>query len=292
VSIPLDCPACGRHLKVDVDHAGKRVRCPGCDSTVSVPEVATYGVELDLADVRIDSEEKRKKERAPRAAGPGDKECPNCHAGLPLKAVLCVDCGYDFRLGAQRETEYRLFERSWDGGVGMIWRIAGLGVLEFVLLLVSAIVAGIVGQLLLFPAVFIFGSVMFVLLSGTFPWLRLERTEQGKTLLTHTQWIGFLPTWSHTRDLKKFKRILLDHQAGFDFMGWMIFIAVMVLLLPLGLFPGLIWWYWAFTHPNFAVFLEGKNEQSVSVYHGWSDERMRDLAEMLQALTELPIERK
>ncbi len=35
---------------------------------------------------------------------PENRRCPECHAPLAEQAVLCIDCGYDFRLGQVRST--------------------------------------------------------------------------------------------------------------------------------------------------------------------------------------------
>jgi hypothetical protein len=37
MAITLDCPSCGRNLNVPDTLAGKRVKCPQCDESVSVP---------------------------------------------------------------------------------------------------------------------------------------------------------------------------------------------------------------------------------------------------------------
>ncbi|GAB4150756.1 MAG: hypothetical protein Tsb009_25750 [Planctomycetaceae bacterium] len=37
--IPLTCPECGKTSKVPIEYAGSRVRCPSCETVVTVPEV-------------------------------------------------------------------------------------------------------------------------------------------------------------------------------------------------------------------------------------------------------------
>lgn len=301
MSITVDCPACGRHLNVAIEQAGKRVRCPGCNSTVAVPDQFTYGVALDPSDLQVDPEPKGPARRPRQALKEGEKACPNCRAALPRKAVLCVDCGYDFRIGAQRETESRLFEQEWDGGIGIPWRIVWLVVVECMLLLASAgwvFLAGeIVGPappalgVLMFAVIFLATSGLFIGLIGTFPRLRLERTEQGKTLLTRTLWIGFVPIKKETTDLRKIERIIISQLFGLNLKGYLTFIALTLVMIPMCC-PGPVIWLWVFTRSHYFVLLERKNGQTVEVYFGANDARVRELVEMLKGLTDLPIDRK
>lgn len=291
MSITLDCPTCGQRLRVGDEHAGKRARCPSCSTAVPVPEEEkTYGIALDAADVHVPAPKKSKLER-PRPK-PGEKPCPNCGAGLQRKAVLCIDCGYDFRLQGQRETESRLFAHSWDGGIGMGLRIVGLLGQFGVAFTFCAILAAYF-ELLALMGLLIPIAGLFVVLMGSFATFRLERTERGETLLTRTQWVSFIPVLSNVIEPAKFDRILIHREGGFDFLGLIIFICVLALTLPLGGCPGLIWWYLALVYPSYSALLDKKkDDRSVQVYHGWSDAQVRELVEIFKELTDLPIERK
>lgn len=74
--IPFQC-ACGASLKVKDALAGKKVKCPTCGNSVLVPAPPEEGDD-DLVDV---------------------KECPSCGETLAGDAVICIDCGHDFRTG-------------------------------------------------------------------------------------------------------------------------------------------------------------------------------------------------
>lgn len=46
-AIRFDCPHCGKSLRVAAKFAGKRVRCPKCNSLSAIPTVsARFDVEL------------------------------------------------------------------------------------------------------------------------------------------------------------------------------------------------------------------------------------------------------
>lgn len=293
MSITLDCPTCGKHLRVATEHAGKRVRCPACESAVAVPDDKTYGVALDVDDLQVEALPKSTRPTGPPPPKPGEKPCPNCGAGLKQKAVLCIDCGYDYRLRGQRETESRLFAHSWDGGIGLVWRLLGLMGQIGVVFIFASFLAAYFQKLVLLPLLFFPLSLLFVVLMGSFPTFRLERTERGNTLLTRTQWLCFIPVMWTGIDLRKFERILVHRQAGFDLLGLVIFILVLVLVLPLGGCLGVIWWYLALVYPSYSALLENpKTDRQVRVYQGWSDARVRELVEIFKELTDLPIDRK
>src|SRR5947209_69006 len=68
---------------------GTPMRCPRCDTTFTVEE------ELPVVEVV-----------APPAIGLApepEPRCPSCQAVLEPKAVLCVACGYDLRIGKKLE---------------------------------------------------------------------------------------------------------------------------------------------------------------------------------------------
>ncbi|HTI50003.1 MAG TPA: HEAT repeat domain-containing protein [Planctomycetaceae bacterium] len=64
--------ACGKKLRIKVELAGRKVKCPACNGVVTVPV-------------------------PPRASE--EKVCPACLATVPTTVVLCVHCGLDFRTG-------------------------------------------------------------------------------------------------------------------------------------------------------------------------------------------------
>jgi hypothetical protein len=70
-SILVPC-SCGKKLRIKVELAGRKVKCPACSGVVTVPV-------------------------PPRVSD--EKVCPACLATVPKSVVLCVHCGLDFRTG-------------------------------------------------------------------------------------------------------------------------------------------------------------------------------------------------
>lgn len=84
------CPKCQKVLTARDDQAGARVKCPHCGVVLQVPGRAP--VQSGAA-----------RPAAPQATTPPpapQRVCPGCGSAVPATAVLCAQCGYDFRPGA------------------------------------------------------------------------------------------------------------------------------------------------------------------------------------------------
>jgi hypothetical protein len=96
--ITVHC-ACGKRLKAPSSAVGKRAKCPKCGAVVRIeappPPPAEEG-ELGL-DALYDLAEKEAQVAAQQEAASPTMRCPSCGSGCEPGAVLCVNCGYDFR---------------------------------------------------------------------------------------------------------------------------------------------------------------------------------------------------
>ena len=52
MSIRIECDGCSKKLSVGDDKAGKRVRCPGCQTIITIPAVDNYEDELKPEPIR------------------------------------------------------------------------------------------------------------------------------------------------------------------------------------------------------------------------------------------------
>src|SRR5262249_11809947 len=139
--------------------------------------------------------------------------CPACRKVLPPGAVLCVDCGYDFRTGKRRETAHEPFERKWDIGMPLGvrgGRLIGLGGL-------GPPAGALTGEVFSGLALVFAGSVVLVLLLGTSIKLHVVRTSKGKVLLTRTRCLCFIPATRRQVNVGNYDRILIDATAT----GWL-----------------------------------------------------------------------
>lgn len=101
--IRMQCQ-CGQVLGVKEEFAGKVVKCPKCQTAMRVPQPQAAGAAAGgsqalgggLDSLFDDVGIKSAKDRAPT--------CPSCRAVVQPNAVLCVNCGFDFRSGEMRRS--------------------------------------------------------------------------------------------------------------------------------------------------------------------------------------------
>jgi uncharacterized Zn finger protein (UPF0148 family) len=93
--LKFSCPRCKSKLRVKPAMAGRYIQCPKCQNKIPVPS--------SQAEADEDSKAIGLKELTYEVP----KNCMNCKAKLRKGTVICVKCGYDYRLGKIRETEDR-----------------------------------------------------------------------------------------------------------------------------------------------------------------------------------------
>src|SRR5262249_55959903 len=99
MSIDFACPTCRQALRSDDAHAGLATRCPSCGTLSTIPtlaEVIPEGIQTSLSSA-LESQIVREPTRRPG-------QCPECSKAMQDADVLCVECGYDRRMGRQRST--------------------------------------------------------------------------------------------------------------------------------------------------------------------------------------------
>lgn len=115
MAVRVTCP-CGQKLSVPDEAIGRPVKCPKCQAVFVVR--AGQATEKSASPPAEVEGRPGRKSSAPAtapahdsvfdelglAAKPEGIECPECHAHLPVNAVLCVQCGYSFQLGRKLPT--------------------------------------------------------------------------------------------------------------------------------------------------------------------------------------------
>jgi DNA-directed RNA polymerase subunit RPC12/RpoP len=120
--IVVQCGACRKQYQVGDQFAGKTVKCPGCQKPLVIPggqaTPQQSGPGNCLADLFDDEMPVHHA-----AYGQAESRCPNCNVSVKPDAILCIECGYDFRKGrqiipdtpAERQARYEAREAKMRG---------------------------------------------------------------------------------------------------------------------------------------------------------------------------------
>ena len=112
-AIPVKC-ACGKSFAAKPELKGKTVRCPSCKEPLKVgapgkpatsagPEKASF-TEDAFADIGL---------RGSEEGGPGRK-CPECRKPMGPEDILCINCGYNERLGRKMDVQRPVTQQDRD----------------------------------------------------------------------------------------------------------------------------------------------------------------------------------
>ena len=115
MSIKITCLQCGTQHKVNDRLAGRRVRCPQCDTAVHVPELPVDAVPVDAVPVEMEAVEAVEAEPVAVAveAEPIEAE-PVAVEAIPAAAVAVVAASMDGSSDEQADSA----ARSGSGGSG------------------------------------------------------------------------------------------------------------------------------------------------------------------------------
>ena len=124
--IRLRC-SCGKGLRVRDQAAGRRIKCPGCGSILTVPRPEPPP---DEGGPRLVEEDSARPERDLGPVPADVKPCPRCGVELPAYAVFCHTCGYKFGTSAASGGSKALVEKvPRRTVVKAVLGVAGLAVL-------------------------------------------------------------------------------------------------------------------------------------------------------------------
>jgi DNA-directed RNA polymerase subunit RPC12/RpoP len=94
-TISVHC-ACGKKLKAPATAAGRKAKCPACGNVLVIEAPPPPPGENDPLDALYDLAETEKSAAASNQVDDSPR-CPKCGSATAPGAVLCVNCGYDFR---------------------------------------------------------------------------------------------------------------------------------------------------------------------------------------------------
>ena len=97
--ITFSCPGCRQELEAPEEMAGEIVECPNCQKQITIPKPQKAAGKISVAAALA-------SKAAPAAsAGKSGNKCPECGADMMPGSVLCIQCGFNVKLGQKMTTE-------------------------------------------------------------------------------------------------------------------------------------------------------------------------------------------
>lgn len=272
----FNCRRCGRRVR-------RQGECPSCDAD-SIPAERSEPVWPSVDDP--DDEDAGPPQYA--VEGAEEIQCPKCSKGLPPDAVLCIGCGFHLKKRKKIVKTFEPVDRQWETNAPLRTRLTAYLLAEVLVLIQGvAIVSWAEAKWGGFMAYFVVFSAMMSFLLGTFDRIHLTRDARGRTRLTKTWRICFVPRPADTTDVRGYEGIVssLHQDIGF----WDYF--VLVVLLVSGVIPGIIWWYFVMYKPSLHLSLTRDHGHPVYlVYAGSNEKQMKEIAFALREASGLPCE--
>jgi len=214
------------------------------------------------------------------------RECPFCHATVNPDAISCCGCG--FMLTDLKTERGHPLERRWETGWSFRRRLIGFLICQA--LSIASVAGGIMSGLspftLVFPFVMYAGMTAF--LFGSYNWVDLARNKKGKLRLRQTWRICFFERPPTTLKIREYEELATGVEHDFGTTDWIVFL----FLLLCGVLPGLWWWFYAGSKNTYFVSLcRDHGYPVVTLYRGWDQDKMEDMAETISKVARLPLRR-
>src|SRR5262245_39844775 len=107
MAIAVAC-SCGQKFNARDDLAGKTVKCPKCQKPLKIPVPGAVAKAGEKAESKAVPAAKSAHHDLFDEVGLTERgegvDCPSCGTMLPHDAVLCVNCGYNFKLKRHLQT--------------------------------------------------------------------------------------------------------------------------------------------------------------------------------------------
>jgi hypothetical protein len=203
---------------------------------------------------------------------------------VPLGSIVCNHCGFNRETGEVLQRVYKKVAREWQTGLPINIRLGiFLPTVAFTLsaTIFFAVTEGSTAALLL---VWITGTLLLAFVLGTFPRLKLTRSKKGQVRLTKLWRVCFVPWKPEDIRWRSYDGIALFPHHKAEASDYFMFL----LLLFLGVIPGIAWWILIIQPDQYDVALtKDHGSAAMLLYRGRSDEVARDIADSLHNVTDL-----
>jgi hypothetical protein len=288
MAVSLSCPGCGRRLRLAEDPGARGVRCPDCGEYCE-RKADRPGGSPPKAEPPAESRP-HKSDRASSAAGgyafetSDERRCPGCDKVLTAQDTpCCTVCGRDLT-GKKVRKVFEPVQRSWESGTSFRARVRIFVVAQTVVLSLAALGAFLEGAFLPFFFPWVFFTVLFAFLMGTYERTDLSRDQRGRVSLTKTWRVCFFARAPEKIQPHRFAGLRTSATYGITAMN----IALIILLCALGLIPAILLWYFDLRKPTYYVYLTDEyGHSNLRIYTGKSDQTWQEIADTLHSVTGL-----
>jgi hypothetical protein len=284
-------PDCLNEFQVAQEQAAQGCSCPSCGGTVVVtraPVRRKSSAEGISRTHDIRPVEEPDEETTPVVLALPEL-CPQCNQEMPAGAVLCVGCGYDHRIGRKRSTTRS--ERKSQAVIplrgGRELALIGGGFGGLLLLIVTSILAS---RYPLTAVAFFFLATVALAAPCVLVFLANARVSvspkgDGRALCTAVYQIVQLPFHQRQLVLSPHHRLVWCHETPPEA------IAFLLVLVALGLIPGIVWWILILSKRSFLRVEDTVSGKTQRFSILWGEQSLRELIDTIQEVIDLQVDR-
>jgi predicted RNA-binding Zn-ribbon protein involved in translation (DUF1610 family) len=286
----FSCPTCGERVRAPLGKRRKAWRCPICGGPA--PEVAMAPAALPPPrplpppepEFQHGSHDEEDNNPYP-VDRPKERKCPGCGKTLAVEVVLCVTCGYHLSAGAKVGRSFEPLRRHWEAGLPLRHRLLIFLALQIGGLALFWSFAQPEDDLLIFAISWLVYVLLTSFVLGTFDRLDVSRNEKGQARVQRRWRICFLPRPAWRIPWRDYEGVVTGRTREGGCLAWLVILG----LLPLGVLPAILWWYY-FMHrdAHFLALARDHGCPDLILYRGLSEQRVEDMATVLQDATALP----
>jgi hypothetical protein len=219
----------------------------------------------------------------------GERRCPECQRLVPGGVAVCGRCGFNLDTGEPAgPREYTPVNVAWDAGMRprVRYTLFFVGQAVVITLGLLAVLLNPEVTFVQFLCPWMCFTPLLAFLLGTYARLELKRNERGQVKLTKTWRACFIHMTPEVIPLREYEGVSTGVDAEAGCWEWGI---AAILFFGCGVIPGILWWYYTIHRDTYFVALtrdHGFPERML--YRGGNDGQMRDIAETLRDVAELP----
>jgi hypothetical protein len=244
--------------------------------------------------------------------------CPKCRKDMAPDDVVCVSCGFNRRTRKKHKKEYQPIDRSWETDWSLHTRALAFLVIQggssFLGVLSWLLGADLTG----FALSWALSGAMLAFLLGSYESIRITRDARGRPQLLKSWRVCFVPIPTRSVPVWQHEGIVTGRYITAGFFEWLVFLGMLIsgelpvflevlttigfgtmqhpfviaAQLIAGIIPPAIWWFFTIHKVTFFVALaRDHGYPETSVYKGWDEGQMRDIAETLRDASGLTLAR-